>query len=277
MIVYIIQIFGVESMTIYEKISKFINEMDYLNNEHVLGVLFYGSFLTGFNTLESDIDLHVIFDDDDPNHLIRGNKIIDKTRIEYFEKPIGDILLTIEEDYQTQNNASLSIFGKSKIIYEKDSRLTKLQQYVLDRFKDPLPPLSENEAKEQVSIINNRMEKLGKYATENNPYFEHLYHLTIDKIRRFYHNLMGIPRIETSKGFRLYTDEEYRKSFSIDKIPEPYFIEMYFNAISNKDLNNIEKYQLISKIYDFAKRNVVLNNEEHRIQSKVEILDLKYL
>lgn len=41
------------------------------------------------------------------------------------------------------------------------------------------------------------MEKLEKYSETNNPYFEYLYHLTIDKIRRFYHNLMGFPRIET--------------------------------------------------------------------------------
>ena len=255
-------------MTIEEKILTFIDDMDYLNNEHILGILFYGSFLTGFNTDKSDIDLHIIFDDSDPTHLIRGNKIIDKTRIEYFEKPLGDILLTIEEDYENQNNASVSIFGKSKIIYEKDKKITNLQNYVLNKFKEPLPPLSENDAKEQASIINNRMEKLEKYAYEEDPYFEHLYHLTIDKVRRFYHSVMGIPRIETSKGFRLYQDEAYRNSFSIDKIPEPYFIEMYFDAITNSDLNNIEKFQLISGIYEYAKRNVKLNNEEHRIPIK---------
>lgn len=255
-------------MMVEEKILTFINEMGYLNNEHVLGILFYGSFLTGFNTDKSDIDLHIIFDDSDPTHLIRGNKIIDETRIEYFEKPLGDILLTIEEDYENQNNASVSIFGKSKIIYEKDKQLTNLQNYVLNKFKEPLPPLSENDAKEQTSIINNRMEKLEKYAYEDNPYFEHLYHLTIDKVRRFYHSVMGLPRIETSKGFRLYQDEEYRNSFSIDKIPEPYFIERYFEAITNSDLNNIEKFQLISGIYEYAKRNVDLNNEEHRIPIK---------
>ena len=255
-------------MTIDEKILAFINEMGYLNNEHVLGVLFYGSYLTGVNTANSDIDLHIILDNEEPNHLIRGNKIIDGTRIEYFEKPIEDIYQTIKEDYNSQNNASLSIFGKSKIIYAKDEQLSQLQTYAINKFSTPLPPLSDDEAKEQVSIINNRMEKLEKCAINDDPYFEHLYHLTIDKIRRFYHNLMGMPRIETSKGFRLYTDEHYRKAFSINKIPEQLFIDMYFEAITNRNLSKIQKYQLISKIYEFTKRSVYLNTEEHRILIK---------
>lgn len=255
-------------MTIDEKILSFIEKMGYLNNEHVLGILFYGSYLTGVNTITSDIDLHVIFDNEDPEHLIRGNKIIDGTRIEYFEKPIEDIYQTIEEDYNTQNNASLSIFGKSKIVYAKDEQLKQLQTYTVNKFKSPLPPLSDNEAKEQVSIINNRMERLKALAANDDPYFEHLYHLTIDKIRRFYHNLMGIPRIETSKGFKLYTDEKYRKAFSINKIPEQYFIDLYFQAIKNKNLNKSQKYQLLNQIYEYTKRNVTLDNNDHRIPIK---------
>ena len=48
-------------------IKKFIIEMNYLNNEHVLGAFFYGSFLTGYNSKGSDIDLHIVFDNSDIN------------------------------------------------------------------------------------------------------------------------------------------------------------------------------------------------------------------
>ena len=48
-------------------IQKFIANMKYLENEHFLGMFFYGSFLTGYNNKNSDIDLHVIFDDSDFN------------------------------------------------------------------------------------------------------------------------------------------------------------------------------------------------------------------
>mgnify|MGYP004653548299 FL=1 len=259
-------------MSIEDKISSFIKNMGYLNDEHVLGVFFYGSYLTGLNTDNSDIDLHIIFDNTDHNHLIRGNKIVDGTRIEYFEKPIDDIYQTVNEDYINQNNATLTIFGTSKIIYAKDTQLKQLQEYVINKFSNPLPPLSDDEAKEQVSILNNRMEKLKTYAETNNPYFEHLYHLTIDKIRRFYHNLMGIPRIETSKGFRIYTDEKYRNAFCINNIPKKIFIEMYFKLISDVGLNKIQKYNLLNEMYEFTKRNVTLGND-YRIPIKSRNID----
>ena len=188
-------------MTIEEKILSFVTDMGYLNNEHILGILFYGSYLTGLNTANSDIDLHIIFDDEDPNYLIRGNKVVDGTRIEYFEKPLGEIYQTVNEDYTNQNNATLTIIGNAKIIYAKDNQLKQLQEYVVNKFSNPLPPLSDDEAKEQVSIINNRMEKLKTYAETDSPYFEHLYHLSFDKIIRFYLNLLGIALIETCKGF----------------------------------------------------------------------------
>ena len=255
-------------MMIDEKLLTFIKDMDYLNNEHVLGILFYGSYLTGFNTKNSDIDLHIIFDDSIKENIIRGNKIIDGVRIEYFEKPIGDILKTIDDDFNNQNNASLLIFGKSKIIYQKDNLLDKLQEYVNEKFKEPLQGLNGDEAKEYVCILNNRMEKLEKYAKVNDPYFEHLYHLTIDKIRIFYHNLIGMPYIETSKGFRVYKDLEYRKSFCIDKLPEDEFIKLYFEMILNNQLDKNDKFKLIDKMYSFAKRNVLLDKDEYRINIK---------
>ena len=92
-------------------ILKFIYEMEYLENKHVLGAFFYGSFLTGFNEKHSDIDLSIIFDNEKPDRLVRGNKYIDGIRIEYFEKQIEDVYLSIDNDFSTQSNASLSIIG----------------------------------------------------------------------------------------------------------------------------------------------------------------------
>lgn len=249
-------------------ILKFIEKMDYLKNEHVLGCFFYGSFVTGFNNKNSDIDLHIIFDNYDPKHLIRGNETIDGIRIEYFEKPIADIYLSLDNDFNNQNNALLSITGTSKIIFDKTGDLHKLQQYTLDKFSIPLPPLDEEDAREYVSILNNRMEKLETAANNNDPYFYHLYHLTIEKIRKFYHRLNGMPEVQTSKIFRVYTDEEYRKSFYKDNIPEEEFVEMYLDSITDTSTDIQNKLNKVKDLFNYAKRNVSLNKDSYRILIK---------
>ena len=152
-------------------IKKFIKKMKYTENKHVLGIFFYGSFLTGYNNKNSDIDLHVIFDNSDILHLVRGNTYIDGVRIEYFEKPLIDLYLSVNNDYLNQRNALLSIIGTSKIIFDKTGELKKLQDYTKNKFSKPLPPINTEEAKEYVSILNNRMEKLETFADNDNPYF----------------------------------------------------------------------------------------------------------
>ena len=100
-------------------IIDFISEMKYLENNHVLGCYFYGSYLTGLNHRNSDIDLHIVFDDYDSEHLVRGVKYKSGIKIEYFEKPISDLYLSIDNGYNSRNAAWLSIIGTSRIIFDK--------------------------------------------------------------------------------------------------------------------------------------------------------------
>ena len=77
-------------MSVYETIQDFLKINNYLQDEHILGVLFYGSYKHGLNNQNSDIDLHIIYDDSNPEHLIRGNTFVNGIRIEYFEKTISE-------------------------------------------------------------------------------------------------------------------------------------------------------------------------------------------
>lgn len=247
-------------MLLENKILNFVHEMGYLNNEHVLGILLYGSYLTGFHGENSDIDLHIVFDNENPNHLIRGNKIIDGIKIEYFEKPINDLYLEIENGYFHQNNASFSIIGKGTIVFERENQLSLLQQHAINRFSSPMPCLSEEDTKEQVSILNNKLEKLRQLAETDSSYFEHLAHLTIEKIRKFYHKHIGISKIPTSKVYRIYTDEDYR-NFVYKENPEPEFLNMYLNLITIDCTDKVQRLQMIEDFYHYATRNIQLGSD----------------
>ena len=192
--------------------------------------------------------------------MIRGNKVIDGTRIEYFEKPLADIYQTVNEDFLHQNNATLTIFGISKIIYAKDNQVKQLQEYVVNKFVTPLPPLSDDEAKEQVSILNNRLEKLEKFAVDDHIGFEHFSHLMIEKIRKFYHKYIGISKIPTSKVYRIYTDEDYRNSVYKEN-PEPEFLNMYLNLITTNCVDKLQRLQMVKDFYNYATRNIQLGSD----------------
>lgn len=266
-----LQLYGGYKVKVYEIIQKFIKEKKFIQDENVIGILFYGSSRYGLNNKNSDIDLLIVYDDSNYQFpLIRGNAYVDGMRIEYFKKTIREIYINAEEDFMTQSNASLSIIGKAEIIYEKNSTMHCLQEYILNKFKNGVPPITEDRAREKLATINNRIERLEKYAVSEQYgyYFDHLYNLIIEMIRRFYHELNGIPRIETYKGFKLYTNQKYQDMFSIDYIPEPEFLKMYFELVQNQEKNPKERLDEIKKFYEYAKRTLDFDENNHRISIK---------
>ena len=249
-------------------INKFIDKMDYRNNEHYLGTFFYGSCLTGFNNDNSDIDLHIVFDNSDGNHIYRGVCYIDLIKIEYFEKCIGDLYLSLENDIANRNGSWYSILGTSKIIEDNLGRLEELQKYTLGIYKSKLSKMDEQDIMENIAIINNRMEKLKIACTLDSPCFYSLYYITIEKIRRFYHAINGFAKINTSKVYKVYMDDEYRKTYFPFEFVSDEFKQMYFNLL---DFTGKSKQQLLTDIesfYKYVKGKRELSKTEFRIKIK---------
>lgn len=71
----------------------------------------------------------------------------------------------------------------------------------------------------------------------------------------------GIPEIQTSKVFRVYTDEAYRKSFYKDNIPEEEFVSMYLDAICDTSTDMQNKLNKVKNLYNYSKRNVLLSDD----------------
>ncbi len=247
-------------------VSNFINEMNYLRNDHVLGIIVYGSYTTGYNHKDSDIDMHIIMDDND-DKLYRGVTNINGFKIEYFEKPISDIYLSIENDFETNENAYLTIIGYGNILFDRNSEIKKLRDYILKKYNNPLPPLSGDDAKEMAFIIDNRIKKLKSMLVNNRPEFIYNYYLDIEKIRKFYSRLCGCANIPVDKTFKIYTDKRYRESFCKSVIPDTQFINMYFNAVTNTGTNE-EKMSIIIELYNYATRNLEIDPNNYRILIK---------
>lgn len=100
-------------------------------------------------------------------------------------------------------------------------------------------------------------------------YFNHLYHLTLEKIKKFYHRLNGLPEISTSKTLKLYLDTTGYRERIFKVNPEKEFLTLYIKAL---DLYNImtpeEKINAIQQLYDYTKKDIYLNDQSYRIHIK---------
>lgn len=247
-------------------VSNFIDEMNYLGNNHVLGIIVYGSYVTGYSNEDSDVDVHIIMDDSDKN-IYRGVSNSNGFKIEYFEKPISDIYLSIENDFVTNNNAYLAIIGLGKIIYDRNGEIEKLKHYILKKYSQPMPALSGDDAIEMAVIIDNKIKKLRAMFENNNPEFVYNYYLVIEKIRKFYSRLCGCGDIPVEKAFKIYTDEKYRESFGMSTVPDEEFLALFFDSVNNTR-NNEEKMDMVNKLYSYVTRNLEIDPNNYRILIK---------
>ena len=247
-------------------VDKFIRERGYLDNKHVLGISVYGSYVTGYNNKDSDIDVHIIMDCSDEK-IHRAVTKTDNFKIEYFEKPLFEIYMSVENDFEINENAYLSIIGHGKIIYDRIGAVAKLQKYILEKYSYPIPALSGDDAKEMAVIIYTMMVRL-KAMYENNSFeFTSYYYHIVEKIRKFYSRTCGCANIPLAKVIRIYTDEDYRDSIYKSKIPDEAFIDMYFKAIDDT-LTKEEKMNMITELYNYAIRDLDIDPNNYRILIK---------
>ena len=242
-------------------IEKFVKKMNYLDNENFLGIFFYGSYLNGFQNENSDIDLHIVFNNSNLDHIYRGISYIDDYKIEYFEKNISDLYLSVDNDLIERNGSWYSMLGTSKILFEQNNELSKLKSYTLNAYSKPLPKMDEQDILENIAIINNRIEKLTIACKNDDPSFYNLYHITIEKIRRFYHAINGYPKINTSKIVKVYKDDLYRQTYFKGDFVNEEFKMMYFDLIILKTNNKQELLDKIIKFYDYVKDGRKLEKE----------------
>ena len=121
---------------------------------------------------------------------------------------------------------------------------------------------------EQIAIINNRMGKLEVLSKENSENFYHLYHITIEKIRRLYHSINGYPKINTTKIYKVYKNDDYRKSYYSGEFVNEKFKNMYYSLITDFNLNNEILFNNLKNFYNYVKNGVDLPKGNFRIKIK---------
>ncbi|MCL2841025.1 MAG: nucleotidyltransferase domain-containing protein [Defluviitaleaceae bacterium] len=107
------------------KLDVFLSDFEYIDD--VVGVLVCGSYITGHPTKHSDLDVHIVLDND-VAYRERGNRIIDGLLIEYFANPLKQILCYFNDDLKDKSLMSQTQFVTGKIILDTVGDVATLKE-----------------------------------------------------------------------------------------------------------------------------------------------------
>ncbi len=247
---------------VQKTIQKFINIMGYYNNPNIEGIIFYGSYQTGFNNAQSDIDLHIIFNDQLKEE-IRGSMLVDNIRIEYFEKAIKSMYKRTIDDFKHQKNTTVSMIVHGNILFDKNGNIAKLQQYIKNIYSMPIPGLDFETAKQEIAIINNYIDDLNYLVDTNNTYMNHVFHLTLERIKEFYFCFNGLPGISKTKLMKVIENDAYCKAIYKQQ-PDEYFTKIYLQCL-DENISIKDRLPILIDLHNYVTRNINFNGHTHRI------------
>lgn len=250
-------------MNYREALNKFIDEMNYLKNDEVEGIIFYGSFHTDTYNEFSDIDLMVLFDDDSYANQIKGFKTVNGIQVEYFERTISKIYERANSDYMKCEDSLLSIVGFGEVIFDRNGKVKDLIDYVKGKYSRALPGYTRHEAIYQIASIRKAVLATEELRVQNDPYFENYYFLTIERIRDFYHKLKGFSNLSQTKIYKLYTNEKLQQA-QHKKVPEQEFINLFIRAIE-EGTSKEEKVKRANEFFNYTIRGFKINFDDLRI------------
>ena len=250
-------------MNYREVLNKFIDDMNYLKNPEVEGIIFYGSFHTNTYNEFSDIDLMILFDDDSDINQIKGYKTVNGIQVEYFERTISKMHERANSDYMKCEDSLLSIIGYGEIIFDRSGKVKDLVEYIKEKYARPLPCYTKHEATYEILGLRKAVLAVEELRVQNDPYFETYFFLAVERIRNFYHKLNGFSNLPQTKVCKLYTYKELQDA-QHKTVPEKEFIELYFKTIE-EGTSKQEKAKRIEELYDYTVRNYSINFEDVRI------------
>jgi predicted nucleotidyltransferase len=241
-------------------IDKFINK--WKNKKYVEGMLLTGSYVTGYYTKNSDIDIYIILSDE-INWRERGNLIINGTLIEYFANPVRQIRSYFKKEFEKHEKITARMFVIGKIIFDKNGIVTKLKKEAEKWLKKPFKKLSKVEIELIKYSLWDSFDELKTVSEEFN--FKITYYTFLEKVLRSYCKFLGIEVPPISK-INKYLDKNYRAKYCYPEFPDKDFMNLFMKCLEKEDLNCVEKlyYHVINKLGGFDIKN-------WKLRSKIDI------
>lgn len=227
-------------------IEKFLEP--YKKEDYFLGAILTGSYATGNQDENSDIDIYIVTKDE-IKWRERGNLNIDGFLIEYFINPKRKILSYFEQELENYHMSTTMIFVNGQILYDKDGSIEELKIIANKNANlSTLSPINEFKYKMNCYRVWDCFDELtSKYNKRVDIDFS--YYIFLQNIIESYFYNKQIPSIPLNKVEQIFTNEVYRKKYNIKKIPNPEFIAKVLKCFQEKDYDL--KFTNAKDLYDY--------------------------
>lgn len=239
-----------------EALDKFIES--WKSKKNVLGILLTGSYAVGLQNKDSDIDIRIVFDNNQKK-TIKGLLIIDNYRFSYLGRSLNGVKKKFNDEFIEKQKFEAYIFNVGKILYENKNHLEDLKD--LAKMYVSTPSFKKNFIKSEI--------KAGLYGLfshknhimsleENSPFFYYQCFVFFKKALTFYSSYLGYEKFLDTKTEKVLCDSTYRIAYHWDNFPDHTFAKKWVNLISIQNVNK----NSINEIYLYVESKIEKINEE---------------
>lgn len=222
----------------------------YEEDDDVIGALLCGSYASGNQTEDSDIDVYLVLKDN-VTYFLRGNSESNSFLIEYFMNTKEGIKDFMEKEFNNFKHSTTNMFAYGKIIYDLDGSVKELQDLALEYIDRPFKNISSSKLDINNYHVWDLLDELKVSLKEERLDFNKIYYMLLNDIYDIYAEYLGIQKLPKTKIYKILTDEDYRKKYHVFKLPEDEFINLYLKCYNldkpDRMYKNIE--ELINYYY----------------------------
>lgn len=244
-------------------LNKFIDM--YVNEPWFEGALLCGSYSTGNNDDNSDIDVYIIADDS-INWRERGNKNIDGFIVEYFTNSISQIYKYFEKERKTLKSVTSTMFINGKVLIDKNGNVLKLKNTASMIMNQPVQTDEFNYKLNCYAFWDSFDELETKY--KQNKDIDFSYYLFLRRIIEGYTYNKKLESFPMTKIERLINDVDYRKRYLTCEFLDDHFCNLLKNCFVEKERD--KKYVNAEKLYEFVIKEFDFDINNFKLRSDVE-------
>lgn len=244
-------------------VKKFLEK--YKDNEFFVGALVSGSYITGTQTKNSDLDLHIIMSDRF-HFREKGAERVEGFLISYVAYPKYIFHQTVEINFLRHQRIISRFFAKGKIIYDdKNKTVEKLQNSAknhLQKKLEPIPDDKKENGKYIIQAILANLETLQAEGETREPYYDLLYYRLLDFIFYTYSMYLRTDTVNTIRSFaklyRFFNEPEWNKDYFLpERYPDESFVSKFQECLKTVSHENIEELSnyVVNKMGGFDAEN----------------------